>query len=111
MIKTDRKDGTLIIKVQGRVDGTNANDFQNKIKASVTDEDKAVLLDMAALSYISSAGLRVVLMVAKALEQRGANFMIYSLTDAIREVFEISGFDKVIKVYRNKAQALASLKG
>lgn len=110
MIETDRKDNVLTVKVKGRVDGSNANDFQNKIKDSVTSKDQVVMLDMAELSYISSAGLRVVLMVAKSLEQRKAKFMLYSLSDSIKEVFEISGFDKVIKVHASRKEALAAAK-
>ncbi|MGI9229940.1 MAG: STAS domain-containing protein [Gammaproteobacteria bacterium] len=111
MIDTERDNDVLTIKVEGRVDGANANDFQQEIKDAVTDKDKVVLLDMQGLSYISSAGLRVVLMIAKTLEQQQAKFMIYSLSDSIREVFEISGFDKVINVHESREQALASAKG
>lgn len=109
MIDTERDNGVLTVKVHGRVDGTNANDFQNAVKEELRDEDSVVMLDMANLSYISSAGLRVVLMIAKSLEQREAKFMIYSLSDSIRNVFEISGFDKIIGVFDSREQALASV--
>ena len=110
MIETERKDSVLTVKVKGRVDGSNANDFQNQIKDSVTAKDKVVMLDMGQLTYISSAGLRVVLMVAKSLEQRSAKFMLYGLSDSIKEVFAISGFDKVIKVCSTRKDALAAAK-
>lgn len=109
MIDSERDNGVLTVKVRGRVDGTNANDFQNAVKEELRDEDSVVMLDMEDLSYISSAGLRVVLMIAKALERRQAKFMIYSLSDSIRNVFEISGFDKIIGVFDSREQALASV--
>ena len=109
MIETKREKGILTVKVRGRVDGANASDFQKEVRDSFSDKDKVVLLDMEKLSYISSAGLRVILMIAKALEERKATFMIYSLTEPIREVFGISGFDKIIKVRESRDQALASI--
>ena len=109
MIQTQREKGILTVTVSGRVDGANANAFQQQIRSSFTDKDKVVLLDMEKLNYISSAGLRVILMLAKALEERKAKFMIYSLTDPIREVFEISGFDKIINVRESRDHAISSL--
>ena len=108
MIETTRDAGALTVKVRGRIDGSNASEFQDKVKNIFTDEDKTVMMDMSELEYISSAGLRVVLMLAKLLEQRKLNFAIHSLSDPIREVFEISGFDKIIKVHDSREQALAA---
>ena len=55
---------------------------------------------MEQLTYISSAGLRVILLIAKALERQNVKFGVCSLSDPIREIFDISGFDKVVKVRR-----------
>ena len=63
----------------------------------------------APLSYISSAGLRAVLVTAKMLWSREAKFVLCSLPAQIRGVFETSGFDKVIALHPSRAEALASL--
>ena len=110
MATTERDNGVLTVKVQGRVDGTNANEFQEEIRAALEDGDKAVLLDMAELSYISSAGLRSVLMIAKMMEKSNKPFMIHSLSAPIQDVFEISGFDKIINISDSPEQALKQLK-
>ena len=109
MIAINRDTNALTVKVQGRIDGSNASEFQDRVKSIFTNEDKTVMMDMSELEYISSAGLRVVLMLAKLLEQRKVNFMIHSLSDSIKEVFEISGFDKIISVHDSRERALASL--
>ena len=54
------------------------------------------------LTYISSAGLRAILLTAKNLQKRGAGFGICTLAPPIREVFAISGFDKIISTYETK---------
>lgn len=110
-IETERNNGILIAKAQGRIDGVNARDFEEAMKAAISSDDSTVVIDLEGLSYISSAGLRVILLIAKALRKRNAELILCSLSDPIREVFEISGFDKIIPVHASREQALASIGG
>ena len=109
-VETERQGDTLIAKTDGRVDGANAREFQTALESAIDSNDGAVLLDMEQLSYISSAGLRVILLMAKVLQGRNAKFAICSLSASIREVFEISGFDKIISIHPSQAEALAAFK-
>ena len=108
-IPIERNNGTLIAAPSGRVDGFNAQDFHQTLTGAIGDDDTAVLVDMSGLNYISSAGLRAILMIAKALWQRKAKFMLCSLSGSISEVFKMSGFDKIIEIHSSKEDALASL--
>jgi anti-anti-sigma factor len=99
---------TLIAKTDGRVDGANAREFQTALDAAIDDNEFSVVLDMEQLSYISSAGLRVILLTAKALQGRNRKFAICALSESIREVFEISGFDKIISIHASRSDALAA---
>ena len=110
-IQTERANGTLIAKAEGRIDGVNARDFEEALKAAISTDDSTVVMDLEGLSYISSAGLRVILLIAKTLRKRNADLILCSLSDPIREVFEISGFDKIIPVHASREQALASVGG
>jgi len=110
-IKTERNNGTLIAKAEGRIDGVNARDFEEAMKAAISTDDSTVVIDLEGLSYISSAGLRVILLIAKTLRNRNAELVLCSLSAPIREVFEISGFDKIIPVHASREQALASIGG
>ena len=105
-IQTERENGTLVAKVEGRIDGVNARDFEEALKAAISGDDSTVVMDLKGLSYISSAGLRVILLIAKTLRKRNAELMLCSLSDPIREVFEISGFDKIIPVHASREEAL-----
>ena len=107
-IETERQGDTLIAKTDGRVDGTNAREFQTALEAAIDANDRAVILNMEKLSYISSAGLRVILLTAKVLQGRNTKFAVCSLSEAIQEVFEISGFDKIISIHASQAQAQAA---
>ena len=75
------------------------------IKAS----DSAVILDFEQLSYISSAGLRVVLLAAKELRKQNKQFGVCSLAGSILEVFKISGFDQIIPVHASQSEAIAAV--
>ena len=108
-IKTESSNGTLIAKAEGRIDGVNARDFEEAMKAAISSEYSTVIIDLEGLSYISSAGLRVILLIAKTLRKRNAELVLCSLSNPIREVFEISGFDKIIPVHASREQALASV--
>ena len=111
MIETKRDGQVLSVQLQGRLDGSNSNEFYEGVEAAIEDGDAAVVIDMAQLAYISSAGLRVLLMLAKMLEDRNVGFAVCSLSKQIKEVFDIAGFDKVIGVYPSPEKARAALVG
>ncbi len=105
-----RREGTsLVLKADGRVDGTNASEFQDAMKAEIDEADRVVVLDLEDLTYISSAGLRVVLLIAKDLQRQGAKMAACSLSDPVREVFVISGFDKIIPIHDSQDSAIGAL--
>lgn len=110
-INIEREGATVVAKIDGRLDGANAQEFQGDLTDAIEDSDRAVILDFADLSYISSAGLRVILITAKALKRQDAELAVCSLSDPIREVFEISGFDQIIPVRGNQADAIAAVSG
>lgn len=110
-INTERDGGALVVKTEGRIDGSNASDFQGSVEAVISSEDKSLILDFEQLDYISSAGLRVILLIAKDLQQKGIKFAICSLSTLVREVFMISGFDQIIEVYDDPAAASSAWQG
>lgn len=101
--------GIAVAEACSRVDGTNAREFEAALREAVASEDRALVVDCEQLKYISSAGLRAILIIAKLLQRRNAGFGICSLAAPIREIFEISGFDKIIAIHSSRADALAAL--
>lgn len=110
-INTEQKGGVLVALTVDRVDGSNAREFQEALQAVITDTGNAFLLDMEHLTYISSAGLRVILLIARTLQGKNTKFAVCSLSDSVREVFEISGFDKIVDTHATQADAIAALQG
>lgn len=97
-----------IVALQGQVNSTNAAATEAEILAALTAEQKNLLLDFSALDYISSAGLRMVLVIAKRLKQDGGKLVLCSMQPAIREVFDVSGFLAILNVTATRSEALAS---
>ena len=110
-ISTERKGEVLVARSGDRVDGANAQEFQDALQGAIEDSDRAVILDMERLTYISSAGLRVILLIARTLQRQDGSLVVCSLSGPVREVFEISGFDKIIQTHDTQEQAIAALGG
>ena len=106
---TERRDGVLTIRVAGRIDGTTSPRFGEVVLDGQDESDRAMLIDCAGLAYIGSAGLRVLMMIAKALKHRELTFVLFAMPETIRDVFQISGFDKIITSYPTEAAALAAM--
>lgn len=97
-----------IVALQGQINSTNAATTEAEIFAVLSAEQKNLLLDFSALDYISSAGLRMVLVIAKRLKQDGGKLVLCSMQPAIREVFDVSGFLAILNVTADRNEALAS---
>lgn len=105
----ERTGNSLRAQPQGRIDSQTALSFQEQLLNGIDEADRIVIADLANVSYISSAGLRSVLLIAKTLRRRDVAFALCSLSVPIREVFKISGFDKIISIHDSFAAALESL--
>ena len=107
-VQVENHDKVLVAKVEGRVDSSNSQDFERQLQGAIGEDVQAVVIDLGQLAYISSAGLRVVLLVAKTLGQRNVSISLCALSDPVQSVFEISGFNRIIQIYDTQADALAA---
>jgi len=101
---------TLVIP-EGRLDFGATAAFQKHVEQALAGTDTApaaVIIDCTALEYVSSAGLRVFLLATRIAERAGIAFGLCALQPAVREVFAVSGFSRIIAVHADRATALAS---
>ncbi len=110
-ISSQRTADTLIALAEDRLDGSNARAFQLSLRDAIAEHDRLVILDMSRLTYISSAGLRVILLTARSLQRQDAKLAVCSLSGPVREVFTISGFDRIIPTYDTRSDATSALSG
>ena len=107
-VSAERWDDVLSVRVEGRIDGANARQFEETIRSVIEVSDRAVILDFELLVYISSSGLRAVLMTAKSLWRQDIGFALCSPPNVVRAAFQTSGFDKIMAIHPTRADALAS---
>ena len=84
-----RKGGAFIICPEGRLDAASAPVFEEQINPLLVPETKAVVLNLEKLSYLSSAGIRVIFKLRKAISASGGSFAMTNLQPQIRKVFAI----------------------
>jgi anti-anti-sigma factor len=107
-ISETKSGGTLVMTPTGRLNAESAQAFQERLLSCIDVGETSILLDLAQLDYISSAGLRSLLIAAKRLQARDGRFAVCALTANVREVFRMSGFDTIIDVHPDRATALQS---
>lgn len=105
-IKTTRDGTTLVAKVSGRIDGSNAEEFQEAFYRVLLPEDRGVVLDFEDVLYVSSAGLRALLLITKDMRATKVKYGVCSLANPVKDVFTISGFDRIINIHDDLPAAL-----
>lgn len=108
-LKTETIEGVIVACPSGRLDFGAAGPFQQQVEAVVSQAKSGVLVDGSALEYVSSAGLRVFLVGAKAAKAAGVGFGVCALKPAVQEVFDLTGFGRVVPMYADRAAGLAAL--
>ncbi|HVO23646.1 MAG TPA: STAS domain-containing protein [Candidatus Margulisiibacteriota bacterium] len=103
-----KKSGAVVLGVNGRVDATNAGVLEQRVLGLIDAGEKRLVIDCAELQYISSAGLRVLLVAAKRLST-GGQLALAALNHQIRDVFDIAGFSSIFQIYPTQADAVAAL--
>lgn len=102
---------TTIFALNGRLDSNSAPQFEQELQDFLVSPSTHLLFDFNNLEYISSAGLRIILNIAKAYKSCHYLFVTCAMQEHVQEVFEISGFDSFITIHRSLDESLSALKG
>lgn len=105
-IDVDKHEAAVIVSVDGRIDTVSAQEFQDKVEELLDEGAKMIVLDFEKLQYVSSAGLRSILVAARKAKSRGGAVSCCSLQTMVRKVFDLSGFTSMITVFDSRQQAL-----
>jgi len=104
-----KQDSAVIITVAGRLDANTAPEFKQECDVWIQRNEHHLVVDFAGLSYISSAGLRSILSLTKALKQHRGTLAICGMKDMVAEVFTVSGFSSYIPVFPSVEEALTGV--
>ena len=108
-IKDGEINGHLGLAVEGRLDANTSAVFQERLLAEVEKRPHArIILDLTPLNYLSSAGLRVLLVAAKNSKKIGTEVRLAGMRPHVEEVFTISGFDALFQIFPSPEAAAGS---
>ncbi len=108
-METQNLPNATVVKLLERVDSLSSRDIEATLQAIVAGGARNIICDCAATKYISSAGLRVLLVVAKALKKAGGQLLIVcAKTGYVYEVLETAGFTNIIPVFPSVEEAAQS---
>ena len=108
-ITEETHDRTHVLLLSGRLDGSTCDALGARIEALAAAGRTQVLLDCGALTYVSSAGLRVLIVGAKRTKAAGGSLSCCQLQPMVRQVFDLSGFGAILPVHADRASALKAL--
>lgn len=97
-VKFDKNEGKTIATLSGRLDTTNAEQFQKDITCLLEDPNPDIVLDCTDMEYTSSQGLRLFLMLQKSVSAKGGAMVMTNMRPQVKEVFDITGFSNIIKI-------------
>lgn len=108
-VRKTREAGAVILEPVGALDSLQAPDFQTNVMAAIAQEQGGLVIDCAGLRFVSSAGLRVFLIAAKALTKADRGFALCGMDPTVADAFRKTGFDAIIDVCDSRADAVAAV--
>ncbi len=98
-----------ILELVGRIDNVTSADMESKINAALDESPSALVLDFSGITFVSSIGLRVLLMAAKRCRVQNAPLALHSVGPPVVELFGVSGLKAFFPVYESREAALAAV--
>jgi anti-sigma B factor antagonist len=105
-ITTTENNGTQIVAFNGKIDTSTAPQVEQAFAILLDAGQPHLLANFENLSFISSAGLRVLLLTAKKAKLQSGDLKVCCLNETVKEVFDISGFSSILKVCTTQEEAL-----
>ena len=98
-LEIGRRDGILTLVMRGRLDGYGAGKLADAVQASLRDDDRSVVFDLAGVNYLSSAGIRTLIAVKKRLKERNGTLALAGVQEYPRNVLDMAGVTQIFSLY------------
>ncbi len=104
-----KKSDIVIVKLIGRLDALSSDSFEKELLDLMEKDEKKFVIDFAQLDFISSSGLRVLMIPGKKLTGVGGKVVLCALKGPVREVFDIAGFTVLFNIFPSLEEAMQAL--
>lgn len=108
-LTTQKENEITTVQLIGRIDSSVAKQFEEEFLKVIDAGNTRLIVSFAALDYISSAGLRVLLMGAKKIKTVNGKLALAEMKTPIREVFDVSGFSNMLTICQSVADAKSAM--
>jgi anti-anti-sigma factor len=110
-IQKERVGDAHVVTVSGRLDGIYSSAFANQVGELITGMTPKILIDFTDIDFVTSAGLRALLVLLKKSKASGGVFALCGVNEQVAEVLDISGFAAMFSIHSGRAEGLAALNG
>lgn len=108
-IKDVKTEKVMVLIIEGRLDSNTSAILEKKIIELTSAGEKNLVIDFSGMDYISSAGLRVLLMAAKITKKAGGKVILTTLCSNVQEVFDIAGFTSIFTICATQEEAIQAV--
>ena len=102
-------DGVAVVEPRGRIDSVTAKAFGDRVCALVRAGENRVVIDLANVAYMSSAGFRSLLIVGKTVEQTAGRLALCGVIGEVKRLFEIGNFNELFLICATRAECVAKV--
>lgn len=110
-IRQEKRGDVIIIGLSGRLDANTSAGVEESLMSLLDQGERRLVIDFSDLTYISSAGLRVLVLLAKNVQQAKGKLALAALTQRIHEIFKIAGFTSIFSIYPTCDAAVTQSQG
>lgn len=108
-MNTEKIGDVRVVHLQGRLGEVSAPQFEDGMRDLIEKGELLFIVDLGGLEYISSAGLRSILSTAKELKKLDGHILLSDLRGPVKEVFEISHFVDIFRIFGSVQEALEAM--
>ncbi len=98
-----------VVTLTGRIDAAAAPTVRDRVREAVAAGARHVVIDLADVSFLSSSGLRILLLLARELRRQNCDVRLCAARPHVAEVFRLTGFDQIFELYPSREAAVESI--
>lgn len=109
-IKKAEQHDIVVLELHGRLDTATATALEHEFTQLVAGSRTKIVVDFAEVVFMSSSGLRTLLLAGRQIKNIGGKIVLCALQEQVKNVFEVAGFSMLFEAFATKAQAIEALR-
>jgi anti-anti-sigma factor len=107
MVKRVHQSDLRVVSLVGRIDAASAPEISRLVRQAMRDGVKQIVVELREVTFLSSSGLRALLLLARELRREGGDLVLCALQPQVAEVFHLTGFDQIFQLHHTREEAAA----